>query len=663
MCGIFGYLRPELSLEARRNALTAMGRALRHRGPDDKGAWEEPASGIGLGHRRLSILDLSPLGRQPMHSASGRWVVAFNGEVYNFAALRQELTSLGHAFRGGSDTEVILAAVEQWGVHNAVQRFIGMFALALWDRDQGELYLVRDRLGIKPLYWGRLDDGGFVFASELHALRCFPGFDPAVSRPSLCAYLRFGYVPAPRTIHEQAWKLEPGAILRIPAQGEPAPRTFWSALDTASGPPRTDIPDMAAAVRHLTDLLADAVRLRLVADVPLGGFLSGGVDSSLITALMVREAGSVVRTFSIGFAEQEYDESSYARAVASHLGTNHTELKVGPDDLLAVLDHLPQLCDEPLADSSLIPTYVLCGLARQHVTVCLSGDGGDELFGGYTRYTLVPKLWNKLRLTPECIRKTGANLLNSIPASWCDSLGQGLRSRMRTLGARGGGADMVRKFSLLARAGNQPDLFRRVVAHWPDPLMLLQEDTACPGDVFSAPDLWPRGRGMLETMLYWDQRSFLVDDVLTKVDRASMAHGLEARVPLLDHRVVEFVWSLPAHLRIPETGRPKELLLQTAEQFLPQGFFDRPKQGFSLPVGAWMRKELRPWMEDLLSPARLRADGFFQPETVTRIWREHLQGRVNWHYPLWNLAVFQLWLDARRHEPQARDSELGATLT
>jgi asparagine synthase (glutamine-hydrolysing) len=603
--------------------LRGMTDSIAHRGPDDHDCWLDPAADVGLGHRRLSILDLSPLGRQPMRSASGRYVICFNGEVYNFARLRAELEPLGHAFRGGSDTEVMLAAIEQWGLAAAVSRFIGMFAFALWDAKERTLHLVRDRLGIKPLYYGAAGRD-FVFGSELKALRAHPGFDATIDREALALYFRHNYIPAPRSICRDARKLPAGCILSIRPGGEPAITSYWSAEAAyrAGGQnPWTGSED--EALDRLEALLGDAVDLRMIADVPLGAFLSGGIDSSLVVALMQARSPRPVQTFSIGFAERRFNEAPHAAAVARHLGTEHTELMVSERELLDIVPLVPRFWDEPFADSSQIPTYAVNHLARNHVTVALSGDGGDELFYGYDRYFFTQRVWAALSRLPFPLRKAMAMCGKALPQGLVDRLGGSahrLRWRLDALG--------LRSFD---------ELYGYFLSHFKDPAAIVL-GTANPPDNTPAP---------LADRFAWmslcDVMGYLPDDILVKVDRASMAVALEARVPLLDHRVVEFAATLPTAMKV-QSGQGKHLLRRLLYRHVPRELVDRPKMGFGVPIDEWMRGKLRPWCEDLLDTGAIRRQGLLDARLVERIWREYLAGRGNWSYHLWDVLMFQAWL-------------------
>jgi asparagine synthase (glutamine-hydrolysing) len=648
MCGIAGFVesRPTgaAGLEARARRMADQ---LVHRGPDDSGLWTDPAVGLGLGFRRLSILDLSPAGHQPMCSASGRYVIVFNGEVYNFSELRGSLEPRGHTFRGHSDTEVMLAAVEEWGLEAAVRRFVGMFAFALWDRRDRTLHLVRDRLGIKPLYYG-FSHGTLLFASELKAIRAHPDFKPEIDRSALTLLVRHGYVPTPYSIYCGVSKLTPGSIIsfRIDGGKDPAlarSRPYWSFREFAEQGEREPFPGSdEEACSELERLLKDAVGLRMIADVPLGAFLSGGIDSSTVVALMQAQSTSQVKTFTIGFEERRYDEAAYARQVAAHLGTDHTELYVAPEEARSVIPKLPALFDEPFADSSQIPTYLVSRLARQKVTVSLSGDGGDELFGGYTHYTRAPWLWSRMRRIPGPLRQALAVII-STPGVGAYNRLLG-RKQMASEHSRPGTAgEKIHKLAEALAVRDAWELHRHFSSHWKRPARLViggQE----PLTIFTDPSRRPPLSGVASRMLATDTLGYLPDDILTKVDRASMAVSLEARVPILDHRVVEFAARLPMRLKIRQ-GQGKWILRRVLHRYVPAALIERPKMGFSLPLGAWLREPLRDWAEALLAGDRLRREGYFRPQPVRKAWAEHLSGDRNAEDLLWDVLMFQSWLE------------------
>jgi asparagine synthase (glutamine-hydrolysing) len=648
MCGIVGFWGPSGTGTAHLEVLAeSMARQLAHRGPDDQAEWADERAGLGLGFRRLAIVDLSPNGRQPMHSASGRFVVAFNGEVYNFADLRRELEASGGRFRGGSDTEVILAAVEAWGLERAVERFVGMFAIALWDRAERCLHLVRDRLGIKPLYYGWMGES-FLFGSELKALAAHPDFRAEVDRDALALLMRHSYVPTPFSIYRGIRKLPPGTILtlRTAADEGGVPIPFWSAREVAeSGAADPFAEGEVAAVDRLDALLREAVRLRMIADVPLGAFLSGGIDSSTVVALMQAQSDRPVKTFTIGFHEAEYNEAAHAAAVARHLGTEHTELYVTPDEARATIPQLPAIYDEPFSDPSQIPTYLVSALARRQVTVSLSGDGGDELFGGYNRYSWGAAIWRRIGRVPAPLRAIAARGLTAVsPVGW----DRGLRHlgpllptslRQRTPG------DKLHKVAEVLAVGSPEELYRGLISHWKAPERLVRG--ACePATAITDRARWAALPSFTQRMMYLDLITYLPDDILTKVDRASMAVSLEARVPLLDHRVVEFAARVPLGMKI-RGGQGKWLLRQVLYRYVPESLIERPKMGFGVPIDTWLRGPLREWAEGLLDERRLREEGFFDPEPIRRAWAEHLSGARNWQYLLWDVLQFQAWLECR----------------
>lgn len=618
----------------------AMAQTLYHRGPDAEGCWVDPETGIALAHRRLSIIDLSPAGAQPMTSASGRAVIAYNGEVYNFDEIRNDLIAEGRGpFRSASDTEVILEACEAWGVEQAVQRFIGMFAFAIWDRAAHTLTLARDRLGIKPLYWAMFGDH-LLFGSELKALCAHDCWSAQVDQDAVAAFMRHNYIPAPHTVYRGVSKLPPGSLLQIGPDRQPQITAYWTLDDIVQQGKSDPLPDDdEAATDALEALLSDAVGQRMVADVPLGAFLSGGIDSSTVVALMQAQSSRPVKTFSIGFSEAGFDEAQYAKQVAKHLGTDHTELYVEPDQAIAMIERLPEMYDEPFADSSQIPTFLISELTRSHVTVALSGDGGDELFAGYNRYFLNDGPIGRLVRTPRPARRCLAAFLQCLsPATW-DTLFGLVPGQWRPPQA----GDKVYKLADVL-CGDGDAFYRRLVSHWDDPNCVV------PGGKEPFGPLWDesiaeRVPETLARMQYLDTITYLPDDILTKVDRASMAVSLEVRVPLLDHRVVEFAWRLRRRHKIRD-GQGKWLLRQVLYRHVPRQIVERPKMGFGVPIDSWLRGPLRDWAEDLLSEQSLKQTGVFAPQPIRLKWREHLEGRRNWQYLIWDALMFQAW--ARR---------------
>jgi asparagine synthase (glutamine-hydrolysing) len=651
MCGLAGFWEGGCGWSAERLQATALEMAdtLQQRGPDDRGAWSDPAAGIALGFRRLAIVDLSPEGHQPMCSASGRYVIVFNGEIYNFPDLRRELEAApGVVFRGHSDTEVMLAAFDRWGVERSLERLLGMFAFAVWDRHERRLHLARDRMGEKPLYYG-WSRGALLFGSQLQALKAHPGFEGALDRRALALYLRHGYIPAPYSIYEGIRKLSPGCFVTFSEQDagrEIQPVAYWSTRAVAEANQAHPFEgDDAEAVTRLDELLRDAVRRQMVADVPLGAFLSGGVDSSTVVALMQAQSPIPVRTFTIGFGVKDFDEAPYARAVARHLGTDHTELYVTPGEARDVVPKLPDLFDEPFADSSAVPTYLVSRLARRHVTVSLSGDGGDELFGGYPWYARGARLWRRLAKVPGVMRRVGAQGLHGLSGSRLLGAARlALPGRLR----RYASAERLRKIATLAHHASSPERMHRVlVSQWDAADDVLADDVPESATAFDEPASWAMVPGVMNRLMSLDQVTYLPDDILVKVDRASMGVSLESRAPFLDPRVVAFAWTIPVGLKI-RNGRGKWLTRQVLYRYVPPALIERPKMGFTAPLGAWLRGDLRDWAAELLDERRLRAEGLFNPAVIAQRWREHGKGIRDWSESLWIILMFQAWSASNR---------------
>lgn len=643
MCGLAGVFASRgLSSEQLQRAALDMSGAIAHRGPDDDGVWVDATAGIALGFRRLAIVDLSAQGHQPMRSVSGRYIIVFNGEVYNHRGLRRELESGGCIFRGHSDTEVILAAFEQWGVERAVRRFIGMFAIAVWDVSCRELSLIRDRLGIKPLFIYQRN-GLVSFGSELKALLAGPEFDRTLDTSALTSYLRYLYVPAPQSIFRHVVKLAPGHILRIvdPAATLPTPSPFWSAEATArAGQGAQFSGGDEEAITELETLLSDAVRLRMQADVPLGALLSGGIDSSTVVALMQASADRPVKTFTIGFDQPEFDEAEHARAVARHLGTDHTELHLTGADALAVIPRLAEIFDEPLADPSQIPTLLVCELARREVTVALTGDGGDELFGGYNRYIQGERLIAGFQRWPGLLRRVSASGLTSVsPRTW-NRIRDTLRPAFPAAGRTRLLGEKMHKLGDLLRAESTEGMYRSLLSAWQDP-----EDLVIDGAAAENGDCALEGEtqlALMERMMLADQTSYLPDDLLAKVDRASMAVSLEARVPILDHRVVELSWRLPRKFKV-RAGRGKWILREILYKHVPRALVDREKMGFSVPLAQWLAGPLRNWAGDLLLSGE--TEGLLRSMVVRREWDRFLAGDSANSAGIWAVVMFRAWQD------------------
>lgn len=639
MCGLTGFWQKDMAVDAMANIATAMAERIAHRGPDDSGVWTDANAGIALAHRRLAIVDLSAAGQQPMPSASGRYVLAYNGEVYNHLGLRRELegANAAPAWRGHSDTETLLACIEAWGVEATLKRSVGMFAFAVWDRQERTLVLARDRAGEKPLYYGWQGDV-FLFGSELKSLRAHPAFIGAVNRGALALLLRHNYIPAPYSIHQGIAKLPPGTWLKLThGQRDVQPRAYWSLAEVAErGMADPFTGSDAEAVNELGLLLGNAVAGQQVADVPLGALLSGGIDSSLITALMQAQSSRPIRTFTIGFDEKAYDEATHARAVAAYLGTEHTDLRLSANDALRLIPQLPSMYDEPFADSSQLPTHLVMKLARQHVTVALSGDAGDEFFGGYNRYAFLPKAWRLFGAMPSMLRAPALGLMSAMPGA---------------VGSLAGAAQVTSKIAKLRKlleAGPRglDDLYVATVTEWPGAAGIVV-DGRMPSNLLDTRQAWPKLQDPVARMMAMDGLTYLPDDILVKVDRAAMAVSLETRAPFLDRDVMEFSWHLPLSMKLRD-GKGKWILRQLLDRHVPRKLIDRPKMGFGIPLDDWLRGPLRGWASDLLAEDRLRREGYLQPQSISRTWQAHLRGEGSFGYRLWSVLMFQAWFQSHR---------------
>ena len=653
MCGITGFWSnsERMQVDDARVTVRRMTDTLTHRGPDDQGIWIDEEVGICLGHRRLSVLDLSPQGHQPMSSADARYVIVYNGEIYNFMEMRRELEDSGEQFRGHSDTEVMLSSISRWGLVQALERFNGMFAFALWDRKERILHLGRDRMGEKPLYYGWLNKT-FLFASELKALKIHPHFNTRINQDALKLYMQHLYVPAPFSIYEGIYKLPPGSLLTVYSnESVSQPRPYWSlrsaaqngVLDPFKGS-ETDV------IEEFEALLKDSVKMRMVADVPLGAFLSGGIDSSIVVALMQSVSNRPVKTFSIGVHNEEYNEAQYAKEVARHLETDHTELYVTSTEAMDVIPKLPSLYDEPFCDSSQIPTYLVCSLARQQVTVSLSGDGGDELFHGYDRYMTAPDIWRKIGWIPQEMRKAAGYALTCLsPQTW-NRLGKLFHVLLPDKLSQFKLGDKIHKFSDILTVPDRETLYLYLTAlFW----LWEKSDVVARNRSNFSPSLMDRSEWKLFqdfrlNMMFLDAMTFLPDDILVKLDRASMGVSLESRLPLLDHRVVEFAWRVPLSMKL-RNSQGKWLLRQVLYKYVPKHLIERPKKGFGVPIENWLCGPLRDWAEALLDERRLSSEGFFNPSPIRQKWADFLSGERNWHSDLWAILMFQAWLNGEKH--------------
>ena len=677
MCGFTGfYINSDMPQQGLEETVIKMANTLEHRGPDDSGIWIDSQKRIALGHKRLSIIDVSSSGHQPMTSESHKYVIALNGEIYNHIQLRRELNEINpkRKWNGHSDTETLLAGFEAWGINKTLSKSVGMFAMALWDNKKNQLHLIRDRFGEKPLYYGwiKTNKGAvFAFGSELKSLRAYPGFRNRISRNALKQYFKYMYVPAPYSMFEDIYKLEPGSMISMNSLPNNPPTDliranngqdstyeglklskWYKFKEVVSTNSKNLLSDEQEATSLLESQLEETVKIQSLADVPLGAFLSGGVDSSAIVAIMQNHSKAPIKTFTIGFEEAKFDESEYAKAVSSHLKTDHYEMRVTSKDALSLIPQLPHLYDEPFADSSQIPTYFVSQAAKKEVTVSLSGDAGDELFGGYNRYLWAPQLWKKIDWMPFPARKAFGKLFQKIPIDLWDKIGDSynfIRSDARGVSRLG---DKVSKTALrLSSVDSLDALYKSLVCEWPNTDALVKSDPEFTDDAPALVDLIedPLPEFGLEEsesrMMYWDTISYLPDDILCKVDRAAMGNSLETRVPFLDHRVVELAQRIPLEMKI-KNNTGKSVLRNILYKYVPKELIERPKAGFGIPLGSWLRGPLRPWVEELLNANRLEREGFLEPELVRKVWNEHLSCKRDWSFRIWSVVIFQQWLES-----------------
>lgn len=652
MCGLIGF-HSSVSAESLDRVALNMADALAHRGPDDRGVWVDETCGLALAHRRLAVLDLSPSGRQPMHSDDQRHVIVFNGEIYNHLELRAQLEQQGRAptWRGQSDTETLIACHQAWGIENTLAAATGMFAFALWDRQTRRLVLARDRMGEKPLYW-TWTGNALIFGSELKAMRRHPGWQAQVSRPALASFMRHGYIAAPHSIYEGVFKLPAGHWLDIPLDRPELaraaqPQAYWSLNDTVRDGIANPLEgDPEQAVDLLESELMRAIGGQMLSDVPLGAFLSGGIDSSAVVALMQSRSARPIKTFTIGFDDPRFNEAPHAASIAKHLGTDHTELYIDPSDALDLVPGLSERYDEPFADSSQIPTLMVSKLTRQHVTVALSGDGGDELFGGYNTFRFAPGLWRRIQRIPAPLRGLGASLLMRVPPSGWDAVLGRLRSASFSGSGRRLHGDKVHKLSGLLSAPHEREFYRRLSSHWLQPEDLVAGSSEA-ATLMTDNEALKDVDSFEHYMMAASAGMYMPDDILVKVDRAAMSQSLEVRVPMLDHKVVELAWRMPLAWKIRQ-DKGKWPLRQLLFRHVPEALFERPKKGFSIPLAQWLRGPLKDWADSLLEPARLQREGYLNPGPVQRAWRQHLDGEQDHSSRLWCVLTFQAWLQEQR---------------
>ena len=650
MCGIVGYLGGDFSnSELNKSIIGEMSDQILKRGPDSSGTWIDPSNKIGLAHRRLAIVDLSAAGHQPMTSSSSRYVITYNGEIYNSIEIKEELIKIDRApaWRGHSDTEILLAGFEAWGIKGTISRLTGMFAIAVWDKDLKELILIRDRIGEKPLYYGWQGTGSnkvFLFGSELKSLKKHPQFINEIDRGSLALYMRYCYVPTPHSIYKGIKKLEPGTILRVSLNNHQSQDKYWDACEIAKkGFESPFNATLTEVTNNLEEALKKTISKQMMADVPLGAFLSGGIDSSAVVALMQAQSSRAIKTFTIGFKEEGYNEAEFSKLVAQHIGTDHTELYVSSQDALDVVPKLPNLYCEPFADSSQIPTFLVSALARKNVTVSLSGDGGDEVFGGYNRYLFADKLWKSIKILPSAFRGMIGKGVKSFPdAGWSNAFK--ILNRITPPKFNGvSWGDKLQKGAGVFGSKNLVSLYQGLVSNWQDPSAVVIGELEHE-NIFSRDAQMLSNFGDIEKMMAIDMVSYLPDDILVKVDRAAMGVSLETRVPFLDHHIIEFASKIPLSMKI-NNGVGKAVLREVLYKYVPRDLIERPKMGFGIPVSDWLKGPLKEWAEELLNESRLASQGFFYPEIVRKMWSEHLSGTRNWQSQLWAVLMFQAWLE------------------
>lgn len=647
MCGFAGFYAGEWGSRST-SICKNMIQRLHHRGPDDSGIWVSNDADLTFGHVRLSIQDPSSAGHQPMHSLCGRYVIVFNGEIYNHKDIRKELSSINYSdiWNGHSDTETLVSAISVWGVEESIQRCVGMFAFAIWDKEKRELILGRDRLGEKPLYYG-WQGNTFLFGSELKALREHPSFLNEINRDALCLFFRHNTIAAPHSIYKGIYKLLPGSVLYLrKGFNEPIINKYWSIKSVAeNGSSNLFVGNEKEALISLEHIMLQAVSGQMISDVPLGAFLSGGVDSSIVTALMQANSISPIKTFSIGFSEQEYNEAEHAKAVAKYLGTDHTELYVSSSEALDVIPRLATMFDEPFSDSSQIPTYLVSSMAKHHVTVALSGDGGDELFAGYNRHFRAKSIWKCISFLPLPMRKWVSEVMLMVPPQRWNQLYRVLTPIIPAHLQFNLPDNKMQKFAEVLAVENPESMYRSLVSHWKDPENIVLGGTE-PINILTDSSQFASLSDFENKMMFQDMVSYLPDDILTKVDRAAMAVSLETRVPMLDHRLVEFAWQLPIHMKI-RNGEGKWLLKQLLYKYVPNTLIDRPKMGFGVPIDLWLRGPLRDWAESLLNENRLQQEGYLNPAPIRKKWEEHLSGKRNWQHHIWDVLMFQQWLETQ----------------